>query len=77
MIIYKTTNLLNGKIYVGQDTRNNPYYLGSGILLNKAIKKYGRKNFVKETIEHCNSIKQLNEREVYWVKYYNSANKSM
>ncbi len=40
MIIYKTTNTINGKIYVGQDTRNLPKYLGSGKLLHKAIKKY-------------------------------------
>lgn len=31
MIIYKTTNLLNEKIYIGQDSNNDPKYLGSGI----------------------------------------------
>jgi hypothetical protein len=41
MIIYKTTCLINGKIYVGQDSKNNPDYLGSGIYLNRAIKKHG------------------------------------
>lgn len=40
MIIYKTTNLINNKIYIGQDKNNNPKYLGSGDLLKKAIKKY-------------------------------------
>ena len=68
MIIYKTINLINGKFYVGKDERNNPDYLGSGINLNRAIKKYGRENFIKETIEVCSTREELNEREKYWIK---------
>jgi len=67
MIIYKTTNKKNGKIYVGKDIRNNKNYLGSGVLLKKAIKKYGKENFVKETLETCENEIQLNEREKYWI----------
>ena len=67
MIIYKTTNLINGNFYIGQDSKNNPNYLGSGTLLNKAIKKYGKENFVKEIIECCDSKQQLNEREIFWI----------
>lgn len=44
-IIYKTTNLVNGKIYVGQTTRDDENYLGSGSVLLQAVKKYGRKKF--------------------------------
>lgn len=40
MIIYLTTNLLNGKIYIGQDSFNNPEYLGSEKLIKYAIKNY-------------------------------------
>jgi len=46
-IIYLTTNLLNGKIYIGQSVKNDPYYLGGGKNLKRSIKKYGRSNFVK------------------------------
>ena len=42
-IIYKTTNLVNGKIYVGQTTRDDENYIGSGSVLLQAVKKYGRK----------------------------------
>jgi hypothetical protein len=35
MIIYKTTNLVNGKYYVGKDEKNNPEYLGSGKILEQ------------------------------------------
>jgi len=67
MIIYKTTNLVNGKIYIGQDSNNDTNYLGSGLLVNKAIKKYGKNNFIKEVLEHCSSKKELNEKEKFWI----------
>lgn len=47
MIIYKTTNLINGKIYIGFDSHNNPEYFGSGKLIKMALKKYGTSNFKK------------------------------
>ena len=71
MIVYKTTNLINGKFYIGQDFHNDENYYGSGLLLNKAIKKYGKNNFKKEILEKCESKQHLNEREVYWIKTLN------
>ena len=72
MIIYKTTNLINGKFYVGKNSTNNPEYLGSGLLLIRAIKKYGKENFNKEILEHCESLSELDEREKYWIKILNA-----
>ena len=72
MIIYKTTNLLNGKIYIGQDTNNDPKYMGSGKIIRDAIKKYGRDKFSKEILEECETIEHLNEREIYWISLFNS-----
>ena len=68
MIIYKTTNLITGKIYVGQDSKNNSKYLGSGKYISKSIKKYGGKNFIKEILCECSSREELNEKERYWIK---------
>lgn len=52
MIIYKTTNLINGKEYIGLDTQNRSElkYLGSGILLQRAIKKYRMKQNFQRVI---------------------------
>lgn len=68
MIVYLITNLVNNKKYVGMDSNNNPSYLGSGTLILKALKKYGRKNFKKEILEECTSLKHLEERETWWIK---------
>jgi group I intron endonuclease len=70
MIIYKTTNIKNGRFYIGKDKHNNPTYIGSGILLKQAIKKYGKNSFQKEILEHCDTESELNEREMYWISKY-------
>ena len=72
-IIYKTTNLINNKIYIGQDSHNTPKYLGSGLNIIKSIKKYGKENFQKITLEECDR-ELLNDREQYWIAYYDSMN---
>ena len=77
MIIYKTTNLINGKIYIGKDTKNNPTYLGSGKLLCQSIKKYGIDNFRKDIIEECTTKEMLDEREKYWIDLYRSTERNI
>lgn len=74
MIIYKTTNLINGKIYIGQDSNNNPNYYGSGTLFKEALCEYGKENFRKEILEHCDTHKELNEAEIYWISAYHVLN---
>lgn len=76
--IYKITNKLNGKIYIGQSI--NPFnrfkqhcYNKQGSsyksLINEAINKYGKENFLFEILEL--DIENYNEREKYWIKYFN------
>ena len=73
-IVYKTTNLINGKFYVGQhNTSANDGYLGSGKNILRAIRKYGKENFVRETLEYCTS-NDVNEKEIFWIKKLNSVN---
>jgi len=77
MIIYKITNKINNKIYIGKDSKNNEKYFGSGKLLKQAIKLYGKENFIKETIEVCETIEILNIREIFWIEFYQSTNKKI
>lgn len=74
--IYKITNLINNKIYIGQSKQievrwqqhktSNKHYA-----IYNAFKKYGIDNFKFEIIEECPED-ILNEREKYWIKFYNS-----
>lgn len=78
MYIYKTTNLINGKIYIGQNSTNDEKYLGSGSILQLAIKKYGKENFKKEILEdNINDYDTLNEREKFWIKELKSQDKNI
>lgn len=71
MYIYKTTNLINGKVYIGKSEREfTTEYLGSGVLLSKAIEKYGKENFKVELIEDCDTLDTLNDREKFWINEY-------
>lgn len=58
--VYITTNLINGKKYLGKHNGKNTRYLGSGKLLTDAIKKYGKENFKLEVVKECDS-----EHEAY------------
>lgn len=67
MVIYKVINLINEKYYIGKDAKNNPNYLGSGILIKKAINKYGAKNFRKEILDTFSNLNDLNKAECRYV----------
>lgn len=71
-IVYKTTNLVNGKQYVGQTIRVNSFYLGSGTYFLRSLKKYGRHNFIRETLCECSNRDELNEREMDYIKKLNT-----
>lgn len=64
-IIYKITNQINGKYYIGRHaTKNvNDFYMGSGIGIKNAIAKYGIENFTKETIAEADTTEALWELE--------------
>ena len=69
LIVYKITNLLNGKIYVGQTIRTLERrfkeHTEADSLIGKAIRKFGIENFSSEILETCQTKNQLNEREIF------------
>lgn len=74
--IYKTTNLVNNKIYIGQHRGAylDENYLGSGKLLAAAINKYGKESFKCELLELCADKMALDQKEKEYIKKYNSQN---
>lgn len=70
--IYKTTNTINKKIYIGkhQSSEYDDKYFGSGKILKRAIDKYGIENFINEIIDIADTDDELNEKEKYYIKYY-------
>ena len=67
--IYKTTNLVNGKMYIGKHQTSNvdDLYLGSGKILKYAIAKYGKNNFKREWIMFCEDEEEMNLMERIYV----------
>lgn len=81
--IYKITNKINGKCYIGKSTNIHHRWIehkslsreikngGDEYAIHCAIRKYSIENFSFEIIEEC-SLEHLNEKEKYWIEYYNS-----
>jgi len=76
-LIYVTVNDITEEEYLGQHCTFNPKddYLGSGNLINDAIRKYGRENFKRYIIEECNDIFHLAKREFEWIKAFDAINR--
>ena len=75
--IYKITNNIDGKIYIGQKKSSfivEDYY-GSGLYITRAIKKYGVNNFTRDILEWCESKEALNEKEIYWISKLDATNR--
>lgn len=77
-LVYKIVNTVNGKIYIGKHSTKNPYdgYMGSGLKIGQAIKKYGIQNFTKEIL-YCFDKEDdafLKEAEIVNLEFVNKNN---
>lgn len=77
-LIYETTNLVDGKKYIGKHTADkiDDDYLGSGIYLQRAVRKYGKENFSKKILFECASEEEMNTKEIQIINQ-NIVNNSM
>ena len=78
--IYKITNRINNKVYIGQTIQGvakrfrqhiEKALCGDNGRLHAAMREYGIDNFNVETIERCEE-ESLDDREKYWIAYYDS-----
>lgn len=74
--IYKITNLINNKIYIGKSINienrfKNHRSANCNMMIHKAIQKYGIDNFSFEILEECKE-QELDDKEKYWINYFNS-----
>ena len=84
MIIYKATNLINNKCYIGQtkhtlDKRiieHTKYDLNDNYYFHNALKKYRIENFKWTILEICFNQEELNEKEKWYIKHFNSFGKN-
>ena len=72
MYVYKITNKINNRWYIGKHNGSDPTYMGSGKVLKQAYKKHGLENFEKVILESCSSEQELNDREKYWIAITNA-----
>jgi hypothetical protein len=81
MIIYKITNNVNEKVYIGQTVHSASRRFrdhciksnkNSKSALSNAIRKYGKEKFTIQVVDRANSIDELNMKEVEWIKSCNS-----
>ena len=82
MIIYKATNKLNNKIYIGQTVKDLSIRIRqhlydstkhkTNMLFHKALRKYGQEAFTWEIVMECNDYEELSKLEIYYIDYYNS-----
>lgn len=72
--VYKITNIVNNKIYVGKRvaTTFDDQYWGGGKIIHSALKKYGKDNFTRDILEWCSSKEHLEERERFWIAELNA-----
>ena len=80
-VVFKTSNLFNGKLYIGQSTRIkeviNQKYKGSGKLFINSLKKYKQKSFKTTILDYCIDQEELDEREKFWIKEFKSTDKEL
>lgn len=89
--IYKITNIQNNKIYIGQTTKTIEKRFRKHLAearceanskrpvnyFHSALLKYGESSFITEKIDSAENADELNQKEIYWIKYYQATDKTI
>lgn len=78
-VIYKVTNKINGKIYIGKTNNfekrkieHTKYDINDNSIFHRALKKYGEEKFEWEIIDSADNLKEINELEKYYIKKFST-----
>jgi len=82
IIIYKATNKINGKMYIGQTVhrlrQRKQSHISAALSIrdntyfHRALRKYGNENFSWKILQECDTIEELNQLEIFYIGYYNT-----
>jgi len=82
-VVYKITNSINDKVYVGQTVQKLRERLDANNIenhyneyLRNAFNKHGYDSFCVSVLSYCDTIDELNEKEAYWISFYGSTEQS-
>lgn len=84
--VYKITNKLTNKVYIGITNQGSGaryrhhWYesrTGEPSPIHRSMAKYGEENFTLEIIDFADTYDELKEKEKYWIKWYNSTDRSI
>lgn len=84
--VYKITNKLTNKVYIGITNQGSGaryrhhWYesrIGEPSPIHRSMAKYGEENFTLEIIDFADTYDELKEKEKYWIKWYNSTDRSI
>ena len=79
-VIYITQCKVNGKMYIGQkkiDRKDFDTYLGSGVALTRALKKYGKENFERIILEVAYSKEELDNFEIKYIALFDASGEDL
>ena len=77
--VYMTKDVINNMYYIGQhkSEKFQPSYKGSGLRMREVLQKYDKDNFIVSLLCWCDNADELNEKEKFWIDFFNASKSPM